>query len=121
MEDNKECLINRTLEESGDMHKYQYVVMILTLLIWINIELIPISFPFLEKQPEITYIDPISKLNITTQLNYSICDNKNINYTITKVYGHSWVSEFGIECDQFLVSLIGTLLFAGSILGKHIP
>jgi len=118
MEEKKEeeCLIEYSLEQSGNRHKYQYIVMLLTLLIWINIELIAISFPFLEKQPEVSYIDPITKQLITSQLNYTICEEVK-NYTITKVYGHSWVSEFGIECNQFLNSMIGTLLFAGSIVG----
>jgi len=113
----EQTLIEKTLEKGGTRHKYQYIMLILTLIIWINIELIAISFPYLEKQPEVSYIDPVTHENITTQLNYTICDTIQ-NYEYVKVYGHSWVSEFGIECNQFEVSLIGTLLFAGSAVGK---
>ena len=116
MEDQS-TILDKTIETSGDRHRYQYLIMILATVIWINAELITFSIPYLEKQPEISYIDPISKEYITTQLNYTICKNKDISYTKTKVYGHSWVSEFGIECSQSKNDLLGTLLFIGTTLG----
>ena len=113
----EETLIDKTLENGGTKHRYQYVMLALTLLIWINIDLIEISFPYLEKEPEVNYIDPKTGENVTSQLNYTICETIK-DYKITKVYGHSWVSEFGIECSKFENSLIGTLIFLGGAIGK---
>ena len=121
MNSNKqETLIEKTLEQSGTKHKYQYIMLILTLLIWINIDLVSISFPFIEKEPEVNYIDPISGENITTQLNYTICDDPLIHYTKTKVYGHSWISMFDIECNPFKISLIGISVFLGGVIGSFL-
>jgi len=113
---DEDSLIEKTLESSGNKHKYQYLLLILTTLIWVNVDLIGLTVPFLEKQPEVNYIDPVTKENITTQLNYTICKTIK-DYKKTKVYGHSWVSEFGIECSKFENDLIGTLLFVGTTIG----
>jgi len=112
-----ETLLDKAFETGGSTNKYQYIMLCLTLLIWINVEMVLISFPFLEKQPEVNFIDPITDENVTTQLNYIICEDVK-NYTITKVYGHSWVSEFNIECSKFDNSLIGTLIFIGGVIGN---
>ncbi len=108
-------LIDRTLETGGTRHKYQYLMLLLTLMIWINIALFSISFPFLQKQPEVNYIDPNTGKNHTAQLNFTICEWK---YTPVKVYGHSWVSEFGLECSKIGISTMGTILFLASSLGN---
>ena len=109
-------LLEKTIEIGGNEHKYQYVILLFALLIWIHTNLVIITLPYLEKQPEVNFIDPITHQNITTQLNYTICSDIK-DYTITKVYGHSWVSEFGIECSQFENTLLGTLIYVGSTSG----
>ena len=111
-----DALIDKTLEISGNKNKYQYIILIITFVLYTNISLIEVSFPYLEKQPEVNYIDPDTGENITTQLNYSICKNIQ-NYTITRTYGHSWTSEFNIECNEVKNDLIGTLLIFGATIG----
>jgi len=111
-----DSLIEKTIEIGGNEHKYQYFILLFAVLIWVHSDLIIITIPFLEKQPEVNFIDPITFENVTTQLNYTICETVK-NYTITKVYGHSWVSEFGIECSPFENTMLGTLIFLGSTSG----
>ena len=114
-----ESLIEKTIEVGGTEHKYQYIMLLFAVLIWIHTDLIILTVPFIEKQPEVNFIDPITFENVTTQLNYTICDTVK-NYTKTKVYGHSWVSEFNIECDQFANTMLGIMIFLGSTIGKII-
>ena len=80
--------------------------------------MVSIALPFLEKTPEVTFIDPITKEIKKDHLNYTICTWDKSSYNITKNYDYSWVIFFNVSCDQIKTGLIGSFNFAGSFLGS---
>ena len=81
-------------------------------------DLLAISLPLIEKASDIEYLDPQTGNLIRTQLNYTSCNWPKDSYNITKIYKHSWTSEFDIECDKFKIGLIGSFTFAGIFTGS---
>jgi MFS family permease len=131
MEDKIENLITI----AGTKHKYQYTMLVLTVLIWINIDIIPISLPFLEKTPLVEYT--VNGETVQASLNYTICrwadksnstsgkligskKINNSNFTIVKIYPYSWVSEFEISCNPMLTGLLGSVCFLGSLISSFL-
>lgn len=114
MEEN----IDNIIQLAGNKNRYQYITLLFTFLIWVNVELLPISLPFFEKSPEIAYVDQSTGNIIHTQLNYTTCTWPEEYYNVTKVYKHSWISTFNIECDKLLIGLIGSFTFAGVCVGS---
>ena len=51
-------------------------------------------------------------------MDYDICDWEKSKYTVVESYDFSWIIDLNIECDQFKVSLIGTLISVGLLLGE---
>jgi MFS family permease len=96
----------------------QYLILIIAFLLNMNICIMLISLPFIEKNPEVSYIDPQSGETIITTLTYEICENKSNTYQKVKEYGFSWTSEFEITCNEFQTSLIGNFAFIGAFLGS---
>ena len=103
--------IEKLYNLSGGAGRYQIVILIIGFWIWNSLSLIQTSIPILERVPEVRY------KNETTDLTYDICGE---NYTVTKVYGFSWISDMGIECDQAKVGYIGTFFYTGMTIGNFL-
>ena len=110
--------IDKIIDLCGTKNKYQYILVFISFISWINNMMVSIALPFLEKTPEIIYIDPKTKEIKTSHLNYTICTWDKSLYNISKIYEYSWVNEFNISCDQVKTGLIGSLNFGGSFLGS---
>ncbi len=111
-------LFNNALKKAGNSHKYQYILLLLSTLTWVFIDLISISFPFIQKMPKVQYYNSTTHTNIITTLTYEICEDKDITYNKTKVYDYSWISELDVECNRFKNSIISMGIFSADIIGK---
>jgi len=74
-----------------------------------------VVLPYLEREPLVKYIDEKNKTHENASLNNDICKKK---YEILERFRYSWVSEFGFECNQFKIGLIGVFTFLGNALGS---
>lgn len=110
--------IEKLISHAGGQHRYQILSVVICFFIWTNADLNSIALPFLEKMPEVSYRNPKTGEMANTTLNYTICDAGKETYNITKQYDYSWVSEFDIECDRFKTGLVGSILFAGVMVGS---
>ena len=108
--------IEKIIELAGNQNKYQIQVLGITFMIWMCVDLIPISLAYLEKMPLVEYVGPNGN-KIQTLLTYEICNDYANSYTIVEPNGHSWVSEFNIECDNVKTGLIGTSSYVGVFIG----
>ena len=106
--------IEKLLSLAGNENRYQYFALIVFLFLWMNCNFIAVVLPYLEREPIITYTDESGKIQKTSLTN-EIC---NKNYEITERFGYSWIIEFNIECDQFMIGLIGVFTFIGNTLGS---
>ena len=106
--------IEKLLSLAGNDNRYQYFVLCVFLFLWMNCNFMAVVLPYLEREPIISYTDEngiIQKTSLTNEL----CDK---NYKIIERFGYSWISEFNIECDQFMIGLIGVFTFIGNTLGS---
>ena len=62
-------ILEKMLEISGSEHKYQYLILLLTFMIWINLNLLTLIIPYLEKQPEVSYILYVSNVVVFFSIN----------------------------------------------------
>lgn len=111
--------VEKIVTLAGNSNKYQYFILFLTTFLWININTLSISLAYLERMPIIGIKNDQNIIEIT-QLNYTICDlnkNHNISFTIEKNFNNSWICEYEIFCDKFLVGAIGSMSFLGSFIG----
>jgi len=103
------------LEIVGSNHKYQITIVTLLVLIGISCELAFIGVPVMETSPIITYKDYKGVLH-KQLINYSLC---NVNYTIVRSESKSsWVLDYDMFCSKFEISLLGSILCIGGIIGS---
>ena len=107
--------IEKLLSFAGNEHRYQYFVLCLFLFLWMNCNFMAVVLPYLEREPLIKYIDENNVIHMNESLTNEICGKK---YEIIERFGYSWVSEFGIECNQFMIGLIGVFTFIGNTMGS---
>ena len=108
--------IEKLLSYAGNEHRYQYFVLGIFLFLWMNCNFMAVVLPYLEREPLITYTDENHITHENETLTYEICNEKK--YKIIERFGYSWVSEYGIECNKFMVGLIGAFTFIGNTLGS---
>ena len=106
--------IEKLLSLAGNENRYQYFALCVFLFLWINCNFMAVVLPYLEREPIIKYIDE-NGISHETSLTNEICGK---NYEIIERFGYSWISEFNIECDQFMIGLIGVFTFIGNTLGS---
>ena len=106
--------IEKLLSLAGNENRYQYFALSIFLFLWMNCNFMAVVLPYLEREPIISYIDE-NGITQKTSLTNEICGK---NYQILERFGYSWISEFNIECDQFMVGLIGVFTFIGNTLGS---
>ena len=107
--------IEKLLSYAGNEHRYQYFVLIIFLFLWMNCNFMAVVLPYLEREPLIKYIDENNIIHTNETLTNEMCGKK---YEILERFGYSWVSEFGIECDKFMIGLIGVFTFIGNTMGS---
>lgn len=109
--------INKLVSLAGNNNRYQYFVAIMCFFYWFNFELLGFSLAFLENPPMVSYFDAEKNETTVESLDYDICDWEDNTYTIVETYKYSWVIDLGIECEKLKVSLIGTFVSLGMLLG----
>ena len=107
--------VEKLLSYAGNEHKYQYFVLAIFLFLWMNCNFMAVVLPYLERQPLIKYTDENNVVHVNKTLSNDMCGK---NYEVLERFGYSWVSEFGIECDQFMIGLIGVFTFIGNTMGS---
>ena len=107
--------IEKLLSYAGNEHKYQYFVLAIFLFLWMNCNFMAVVLPYLERQPLIRYTDENNITHTNRTLTNEMCGK---NYEILERFGYSWLSEFGIECDKFIIGLIGVFTFIGNTMGS---
>ena len=105
--------IEKLLSLAGNENRYQYFALSVFLFLWMNCNFLAPVLPYLEREPIISYKDENGVIQ-ESSLNFEICKK---NYTIIERFDYSWISEFNIECDQFMIGLIGVFTFIGNTLG----
>ena len=103
---------------AGNQHCYQYIIAVICFLFWFNIYILDFSLGFLENPLAVSYFDEKNNETVVESLDYDICDWEKSKYTVVESYDFSWIIDLNIECDQFKVSLIGTLISVGLLLGE---
>ena len=106
--------IEKLLSLAGNENRYQYFALCVFLFLWMNCNFLAPVLPYLEREPIISYVDE-NGITQKTSLTNEICGKE---YEIIERFGYSWVSEFNIECDQFMIGLIGVFTFIGNTLGS---
>lgn len=116
--DKKDTEFKFSLEEgfklAGTNGSYQYLITFLLLLTSVASNIVTMGIPLMETPP-IVEVETGNTTTVTT-INYHICE---ANYTLIKSLSKSsWVTDYGIFCDKFKVSLIGSLYCLGSLVGS---
>ena len=106
--------IDKLIELCGTKNKYQFILLVISLMAWINNMMVSVTLPILEQTPDVIYKNKYGQL-VNGKLDYEICE---LSYKITKKIPYSWVSDFNISCDKLKVGFIGTINFLGSFLGS---
>lgn len=108
-------LIEEGLELVGNNNRYQIVTCILLLIIGIFADIMHSGMPLMETPPIVNF-ESDGKL-IQKELNYTICKH-NQNFTVNlQESKSSWVNDYNIFCDKFLISLLGFIYLLGSMIG----
>ena len=111
----REEKIEKLLSFAGNENKYQYFVLIIFLFLWMNCNFMAVVLPYLEREPLIKYTDENNVLHTNESLSSEMCGKE---YEVLERFGYSWVSEFGIECNKFMIGLIGVFTFIGNTSGS---
>ena len=107
--------IEKLLSYAGNEHRYQYFALGVFFFLWINCNFMAVVLPYLEREPLIKYTDEHNITHTNVALTNEICGKK---YDVLERFGYSWVSEFDIECNQFMIGLIGVFTFIGNTMGS---
>ena len=109
--------ITKLVVLAGNQHKFQYFIAVMCFLYWFNFNMLGFSLAFLENVPMVSYFDKENNETVVESLDYDICDWEKDKYTIVETYDYSWIINLGIECEKLKVSLIGTFVSVGMLLG----
>ena len=107
--------IEKLLSFAGNENRYQYFVLIIFLFLWMNCNFMAVVLPYLERQPLIQYKDTNNTIHTNEPLTTEMCGQE---YQVLERFGYSWISEFNIECDKFMIGLIGVFTFIGNTMGS---
>lgn len=102
---------------AGNQNCYQNLIAILCFLFWLNVNILDFSLGFLENPSMVSFFDAKKNQTIVESIDYEICEWDKSEYTVVETYDFSWVIDLNIECDQLKVSIIGTLVSVGLLLG----
>ena len=115
-----ENILEKIYYIAGDSNKYQYRTLLLTFIFWIFANVLPSCLPFFEEMPKgnlyISNNPDYFEKNVL--LNYTICENPQARFEVTKVPEYSIIYISGFYCNKFLVALLGISIFAGGSVGS---
>lgn len=111
--------IEKIISIAGSKHRYQYMMLFASLVLWMGCNFTQFTLQYLERMPLIRYTNPKTKSTIETALTYEICE-QNIKYEIINAYPYSIVTYLGIQCDRFKTGLISSVAFIGTSLGAFL-
>jgi len=110
--------IDKIISLCGTKNKYQIIMLTISFLSQVIFMSVPLSLPYLEDTPFVTYIDPSDPTkNITENLSYELCKN-NISYSIVEEIHYSILMDTNCYCNRFKVALFGGLVYFGAFLGS---
>ena len=109
--------VDKLIDLCGTRNKYQFILLGISFICWANNMLTAIGLPFLEKVPEVSYVNELG-MEETNRLNYTICTWDKSRYKISRTFEYSWVIETDIVCDQLKTGLLGTSTFTGNFCGS---
>lgn len=110
--------IDKIISLCGTKNKYQIIMLTISFLSQVIFMSVPLSLPYLEDTPFVTYIDPSDpNKNITENLSYEICKN-NIPYSIVEEIHYSIIMDTNSYCNRFKTALFGGLVYFGAFLGS---
>jgi len=110
--------IDKIISLCGTKNKYQIILLIISFLSQVIFMSVPLSLPYLEDTPFVTYIDPSDPTkNITENLSYKLCKN-NISYSIVEDIHYSIIMDTNCYCNRFKTALFGGLVYFGAFLGS---
>jgi MFS family permease len=112
--------VDKTLQAVGDKHRYQYTLLLIGFMLWICLDLVSISLPYLEKRSLVRKLDDTSHIFKNFSLTYEMCKNLDYKKNIVEQSGHSLVIFFNIECDSFKTGLLGSSAFFGVLIGSFL-
>ena len=107
--------IEKLLSFAGNQNRYQYFALMIFLFLWMNCNFMAVVLPYLERQPLIAYKDSNNTIHSNEGLTTEMCGQE---YEILERFGYSWISEFNIECNKFMIGLIGVFTFIGNTMGS---
>ena len=107
--------IDKLLSFAGNESRYQYFALMIFLFLWMNCNFMAVVLPYLERQPLISYRDSNNTIHSNEGLTTEMCGQE---YEIIERFGYSWISEFNIECNKFMIGLIGVFTFIGNTMGS---
>lgn len=115
-----EKLLEKTYYLAGNNNYYQYRTLLIALFFWIFANVLPSSLAFFESMP---YVDVYSYKNNSIiqnniKLNYTICNSEELYYKVIKFKEYSIIQQFDFDCNQNLVSLLSSVVFAGGSVGS---
>jgi len=103
----------------GNQHKYQYITLFISMIIWFATSYITVSVPFFVKRPQAEYFNSTSgQIMKVSKLTYQICDE--FEYNITKTYDYSLINQYNINCEKLKVGLIGSTISFAMLVGAII-
>jgi hypothetical protein len=107
--------VDEGLELVGNNNRYQIITCFLLLITGIFADIMHSGMPLMETPPIVNF-ESDGKL-IQKEINYSICKHYQ-NFTVNSQESKSsWVNDYNIFCDKFLVSLLGFIYLLGGMIG----
>lgn len=108
--------IEKIISIAGSKHRYQYMMLLVSMVLWMGCNFTQYTLQYLERMPLIRYKNPQTNATVEAPLTYEICE-QNIKYDIVTAYPYSIVSYLGIQCDRLKTGLISSVAFIGTSLG----
>lgn len=109
--------IEKVFVIAGNAHCYQYIIVVISMLIWGFTTIFSSSLAFLEAQPTVILFPKDIAKKYNTTLNYTICDTVIDKEILKDKINISWTNDLGIECEKLKTSLIGTITSFGYLMG----
>ena len=114
-----EVEIQKIIKLAGNEHRYQYLIVFLCFLFWGFAPIFSCVLGFLENTPSVSYYDVDNNETTVESMDYDICDDWDTGlYEIVETPKYSWAIDLGIECDKMKISILGTLVSIGSLIGS---
>lgn len=105
--------------KAGKKNKYQYTVIVISFLLFMNFFIVLASSPFFEEMPNAKLFNITSSIIIDDiKLTKELCRDPEIRIlNLTETPGYSLVTEFDFYCDDVVSGIMNIFVFGGVIIG----